>query len=236
MKLIPADHNRRIDLPGVPEPVLRPVDIDKAKTGFESLRSLRIYHFDAASAIDGHAEEDEVMIVLLAGSIEITLIDVHSTGSSQTHTLSAVTEQQGAPCAAYLPPHAAYRLLALTGADVAYARATPETGPLARAFYANPNGSVELLWEELTYPKRLRVRVLQVRGEAVITPIAESESGLEALVHVRAEGDVTVTEAGSSPNPVSSWATVAVYPGERPALQVAKGAFALVLVVLALPA
>ncbi len=51
----------------------RPVDIDQSQTGFANLRSLRIYRFDAGSVIDGHAEEDEVFVVVMAGSVELTM-------------------------------------------------------------------------------------------------------------------------------------------------------------------
>jgi hypothetical protein len=217
MKLIKADHNHRLQIPGVPDPVLRPVDIDKAKTGFETLRSLRIYRFDAGSVIDGHAEEDEVMIVLLAGSIELTLIDEEAGGSAQTYTLSAVTEKQGAPCAAYLPPLAAYHLVALTDADVAYARATPADGPPYRVFNA--------LEEEVTYPRLLRLRIVEL-GAGSTQPLPATNA--EALLHIKTNGVVTV--AGAT---LASWDTLAIAPGESPVLHVAEGSSALVLIVQA---
>jgi hypothetical protein len=237
MKLITADHGRRLQIPGVPAPVLRPVDIDKSKTGFHSLRSLRIYRFDAGSVIDGHAEEDEVMIVLLAGSIGLTLIDGQAGGGRETFTLSAVTDQLGAPCAAYLPPNAAYRLVATTGADVAYARATPVDGPPPRVFHAAHAAQGPLLWEELKYPRLLRVRVLLVVAgpeEATVTPLTGSESGLEALLHVRTAGGVGFT--GETSGSLASWDTLAVTPGKSPVLHIPKDTTALILVVLAMPA
>ena len=63
------------------QPVQRPVDIDRSQTGFANLRSLRIYRFDKDSVIDGHAEEDEVLIVMMAGSVELTMMD-HNAGDS----------------------------------------------------------------------------------------------------------------------------------------------------------
>jgi hypothetical protein len=237
MRLIKADHERRLQIPGVPEPVLRPVDIDKSKTGFETLRSLRIYRFDPGSVIDGHAEEDEVMIVLLAGSIELTLIEEGPNPGAQTFTLSAVGDQQKSPCAAYLPPLAAYRLVALSAADVAYARATPLEGPPLRVFYANHADANQPLWEELAYPRLLRIRVLQVTAtsDVILTPVTESEDSYEALLHLTTEGIVTVTTSKSAPTQVESWDTVALGPAEHPALHVPNGSSARVLVVLAKP-
>ncbi len=82
MKLIKADPNRRVEIAGLPVAPRRPVDIDKSHTGFARLRSLRIYRFDVDSVIDGEAEEDEVLIVVMAGSIELTMSGGHSADSS----------------------------------------------------------------------------------------------------------------------------------------------------------
>jgi hypothetical protein len=219
----------------VPQPVLRPVDIDMSKTGFDSLRSLRIYRFDQGSVIDGHAEEDEVLIVLLSGSIELTLIDAGPDAKSQTFTLSAADGQHEAPCAAYLPPLAAYRLVAGSEAEVAYARATPADGPPPRVFTANHPASGGLLWEELTYPRMLRARVMKIAAETdvVVAPVPEREAGCEALLHVRSAGIVTFTVAESAPAPIASWDTVAIAPGEPLELKFVQGSSAVVLAILA---
>jgi 5-deoxy-D-glucuronate isomerase len=123
MILIKPDKNRRIEIPGVPAPVERPVDIDQALTGFTSLRTLRIYRFEAASVVEGHAEEDEVFIVLLSGSAELTMSDELASGSASPDpsypvTLSAPGIASGVACAAYLPPGGAYKLVAITNAEV----------------------------------------------------------------------------------------------------------------------
>jgi len=95
MKLIKPDQDRRIEIPGVPHPVRRPVDIDQSKTGFKNLRTLRIYRFDPGSVIDGHAEEDEVFIIILAGSAELA---ISAEGKEYSPiTLSAAPSTQSSP-------------------------------------------------------------------------------------------------------------------------------------------
>lgn len=241
MKLIKADHHRRVEIPGLPAPARRPVDIDKSQTGFAKLRSLRIYSFDANSEINGHAEDDEVLIVVLAGSVELTMSD-HNSAGPQTCTLSAAGEGHNRPCAAYLPPHAAYRLVPRSDAEVAYARATPAAGPPPHAFTSQPrsdHAGVAVLFEESTYPQQLRLRLLQITAtqhEMAVTLIEESEDMFEALIHVRAvpaERVATITTTEAEPAHLNSWDTLCVMPGDRPILYVAPGSSALVLVVLA---
>ncbi|MEP6645406.1 MAG: hypothetical protein ABJA69_12965, partial [Acidobacteriaceae bacterium] len=95
MKLLKADHNRRLEIPGVPNLVRRPVDIDKSQTGFANLRSLRIYRFDADSVINGHAEEDEVFIVGMAGSVELAMSEHDSIEGARPVTLSTPSGRTG---------------------------------------------------------------------------------------------------------------------------------------------
>ena len=225
----------------MPEPVQRPVDIDKLQTGFAKLRSLRVYHFEAGSVIHGHAEEDEVLIVLMAGSVELIMIDNNSADTPQPIILSAASDSLDHPCAAYLPPHAAYQLIPRTAADVAYARATPSAGPPPKVFssHAGPRGDIALLLEVATYPRLLRIRLMQIRAtqhEMTLTPIEEAEDTCEALIHVRtvpAERVATITAANAGPIALDSWDAVSVMPGDRPTLRFATGSSALVLVVLA---
>jgi KduI/IolB family len=242
MKLIKADHHRRLEIPGVQNPVQRPVDIDKSQTGFAQLRSLRIYRFDADSVVNGHAEEDEVLIVVMAGTVELTLIDSNSEVRPRCFTVSAASDSPGHPCAAYLPPNAAYQLIPRTGSDVAYARATPAGGPPPHIFSSHDDPAhegVALLLEEASYPRLLRVRLLQVRAEEheiAINPIEEVEAPCEALIHFRTvpeERVATIAETGTATIPLTSWDTVAVAPGDHPTLRIAKGSSALVLIVLA---
>lgn len=242
MKLIKADQNRRLEIPGVPNLVRRPVDIDKSQTGFSNLRSLRIYRFDSGSVINGHAEEDEVLIVVLAGSVELTMSETDSEDSPRPFTLSAASDSQSNPCAAYLPPHAAYRLIPQGGADVAYARATPDGGSRPTVFAPHVRldaAGNSVLFEEATHPQRLRIRLLQIKAtknDIAVKPIEKSEDLLEALVHVRTvptELAATITKGNEAPTPLESWDTVAVSPGDHPTLCVAGGSSATVLVVLA---
>jgi hypothetical protein len=242
MKQIKADYQRHIEIAGVAEPVQRPVDIDRSQTGFAVLRSLRIYRFDKGSVIDGHAEEDEVLIVMLAGSIELSMMDHTSGDSPRPFTLSAASDSHGEPCAAYLPPAAGYRLVAQSNAEVAYARATPAGGRSSHVFQSHSlsdPGGVTLLLEENNYPQLLRLRLLQIEAgqhDLSILPIQKSENTCEALVHVRtipSEGVATIKREHETLVPLASWDTVAVMPGDSPTLNFQAGSSALVLVVLA---
>ena len=242
MELIKADHHRLLQLAGVPDPVHRPVDIDPLQTGFASLRSLRIYCFNAGSVIDGHAEDDEVLIVVLAGSVQLTMSERDLEESSPRFTLSAVGNSQGHPCAAYLPPNGAYRLIPQVNVEVAYARATPSSGRAPTIFSAevrSEDAGDFVLFEEANYPQRLRLRVVQLKAAddgLTVTPVMPSESSFEALVHVRtapAHEAVTIKAAGIEPIALESWDTVCLMPGERPTLRVARASSALLLVVLA---
>ncbi len=242
MRLIKAEHDRLIAIEGVPNPVKQPVSIDKSQTGFATLRSLRIYRFEADSVVDGHAEEDEVFMVVLAGTVELTLIDSNPADIPRPIIVSAVGDSPGHPCAAYLPPHAAYQLVPRTRADVAYARATPAGGPPPRVFssHADPHhDGIAVLLQAASYPRLLRVRLLQIRAgqhEIVIKPIEELGGPCEALIHVTSVPDerfAAVAETIQATIPVTSWDTVAVTVGEQPALRIAAGSSALVLIILA---
>ena len=241
MKLIKADHQRRIEIAGVAEPVQRPVDMDRSQTGFAVLRSLRIYRFDKGSVIDGHAEEDEVLIVVMAGSVELSMMDHNSANNPRPFTLSAAGESRSDPCAAYLPPTAGYRLVAQSDAEVAYARATPAGGRPSHVFQSNPGSyqsGVTLLLEENNYPQLLRLRLLQIKAaqhDISVLPIQKAEDKCEAFVHVRtipSEGVATITREPAAQTPLASWDTVAVMPGDSPTLTFKAGTSALVLVVL----
>ena len=242
MEIIKADHHRLLQLAGVPEPVHRPVDIDQAQTGFASLRSLRIYSFNAGVVIDGHAEDDEVLIVVLAGSIELMMSERDLEEGSPRFTLSAVGNSSGLPCVAYLPPNGAYRLVPKSNAEVAYARAMPSSGRELAVFsgkaVSDDRGDI-VLFEEVAYAQRLRLRVVRLNVDdesLVVTPIEPSESSHEALVHVRTEppqGAVSITAGSREHVPVESWDTASVMPGGRPTVHVAAGSSALLLIVLA---
>jgi hypothetical protein len=243
MEVFHPDPTRTIEIPGAPEPVQRPVDIDRSRTGFTNLRSLRIYRFDAGVTINGHAEEDEVFIVVLAGSVEFSATDDKKGAESRTFQLSAPHESQTQPCAAYLPPCAAYRLIASTDSVVAYARATPMNGNPPKAFETNvaTNGSaIQMLLDETTYARRLRLRLAYVDAKSRpidFAPVTELEAGYEALVHIQSPAPgkaVTVWTSGDDPTPLNPWDTVAIVPGERPVLRFTEGCSALVFIVLAI--
>lgn len=103
-----------IDLPGV-GPCPRPVDIDQSVTGFTRLKSLRAYRFAGDQLIEGESEEDEVLIVLLSGRINLDISGRHR-----------LLQQMEPGAVLYMPPHHAYRLIVTEDAVVAYGRAGAE--------------------------------------------------------------------------------------------------------------
>lgn len=225
MKLLRPDHQRRIKLDGVPNPVPRPVDIDQSQTGFTNLRTLRIYRFEPQTTIDGHAEEDEVLIVVLAGSIELSM----SAGGSQTSAdwVSVAGNAQEVPCAAYLPPMGVYRLIPKIAADVAYIRATPSSARPPKFFTSQTTperAGISVLLDESTYPEKLGIRLLNIDASRVAlscSPLRNSAQRLEALIHLRdiaEEGKVTMVSADSTSIALQSWDTVAAISADHPAL------------------
>jgi hypothetical protein len=238
MKRIAADFDRSIHLDGV-GPVSRPVDIDQAMTGFTTLRTLRVYRFEPGAVIDGHAEEDEVFILALAGEVELTM----TAGSRESAPARlAVPDASGnLACAAYLPPHGAYRLVPKTQADIAYVRATPESGRLPRTFApvaSQDSSGAMVLRDENAYAEKLRFRLVRIEAsqrDVVYQAIHDGETKNEALIHVRnltAGSDVRVEGDASSSMVIESWDTIVVSPGERPSLRFA-GSSALLLTVWA---
>lgn len=241
MKVIHADHSAHVTIPGVAEPVQRPVSIDKPLAKLQTLRSLRIYRFKAGSVIAGHAEEDEVLIVVLAGSVELTLWEGHGQ-RPRTFSLAAVTEAPGQPCAAYLCPGGEYTLAPNSQADVAYARATPPDGPPPQVFRSSAEINVQeiaLVLQEERYARLLRIRILRIKAQArevSFLPLEDEAHGREALVHIRSApeaGAVTVSSGNQTPEPLASWDSIAIAPGERPAVRIAEGSSALILIVFA---
>lgn len=236
MKVIKANHDRRIPIHGVPEPVNRPVDIDQSITGFTDLRSLRIYRFDEGSVIDGDAEQDEVFVVVLAGSIAFTV-----SGAQPDHfELSAAGAVPVPPCVAYLPPHHTYRLRSRGASDVAYARATPNGVRQPRAFAPRltpASSGVTVVIEEHAHAERLRLQLLHVDTRASQAEVAlfdDRPETVELIVHVRTqpeEGVATAFAAGDASVPLRSWDSCSLTRAERPHLQLATGATAVVLIV-----
>lgn len=239
-QLFKADHGRRIELEGV-GPAARPVDIDQAQTGFAVLRTLRIYHFEPPAVINGHAEEDEVFIVVLAGEIELQMRSEHWSSSDRRFTLEAAGKTGPAMCAAYLPPHAEYSLTPRRGADVAYARALPTEARAPAVFSTVPRRSVmgsQLLLDPEAYAQRLRLQLWYAEAKehaADLAPRSRSTAMSETLVHVRSTRTraVTIDASGLSETMLDSWDTVGLSAGEPASLRLAARASAMSLVVSA---
>ena len=236
MILIKADHDRKISIHGVQGPVSRPVDIDQSITGFRDLRSLRIYRFDEGAVIDGDAEQDEVFVVVLAGSVAFTV-----SGTTPDHfELSAAGELSAGACAAYLPPRHTYRLRSHTGSEVAYARATPQLAREPRAFaprHLRASPGVTVVIEEHAHAERLRLQLLHIDAHAGPREVALFNDRLETeqlILHVRThpeEGVATAFASGCASVPLRSWDSCALTRAERPQLHLASGATAVVLIV-----
>ena len=239
-KLFKADHGRRIELEGV-GPAARPVDIDQALTGFAVLRTLRIYHFEPPAVIKGHAEEDEVFIVVLEGEIELQMRSEHWSSSKSRFTLEAADNSESVACAAYLPPHAEYSLTPRSGADVAYARALPTQSRAPAVFFTSPhrsNTGPRLLLDPSAYAERLRLQLWYAEAKenaADLAPAARSPAISETLIHVRSTPAraVTVEAHGLSGMTLDSWDTIGLSAGERPMLRVAARSSAMSLIVSA---
>ncbi|MGC4072280.1 MAG: 5-deoxy-glucuronate isomerase [Nibricoccus sp.] len=238
-RLFKADHGRRIELDGV-GPAARPVDIDQAQTGFASLKTLRIYHFEPPAVINGHAEEDEVFIVVLQGEIELQMRSEHWSSNEQRFTLEAAGKPGSVACAAYLPPHAEYSLTPRSGADVAYVRALPTEARAPAVFSTVPRRSgkgSQLLLDPEAYAQRLRLQLWYAEASEQATELASaSHSAMsETLVHVRSTRTraVTVEANGLSGTMLDSWDTVGLSAGEPASLRLAARASALSLIVSA---
>jgi hypothetical protein len=239
-RLLKADHARRIELEGV-GPAPRPVDIDQEQTGFSALRTLRVYRFDPPAVIRGHAEEDEVFIVVLGGVIDLKIRSAHWSRSDESFNLKAADGTDSVVCAAYLPPHAEYALTPRTTADVAYVRALPVGGRSPAVFAAKTHrdgAGRQLLLDESSHAERLRLKLWRLdtrAAAAALVPANRPVADGDALIHVRSTPDhvLTVEAPGLAGVALDSWDTVAVAAGERPEIRLAPGSSALGLVVTA---
>lgn len=238
--ILKADAARRVTLEGV-GPVPRPVDIDQAQTGFEALRTLRIYRFAAPGVIHGHAEEDEVLIVILSGEVRLRIRSELWARSEEHFILAAAGASAPVACAAYLPPQAEYELTPLSDADVAYVRALPAAGRSPAIFSSAPRGhrgDAVLLLEESSHAERLRLRLLHLQtGDSAADLIAGDMpvSAGEALIHVRTAPaqSATVDGHGLRAAALDSWDTLAVAPNEAPRIRIGARSSAVGLVVSA---
>ena len=202
MRIVEPDFARMIDLPGVGL-CPRPVDIDQSVTGFSDLVSLRVYTFAPDMIINGEAEEDELFIVLLRGTVDVDV------AGAATKSFSLQTE--GGPAAIYLPPHDRYRLHARSEADVAYARGRPkdDNAKMARAFDSE-DGRVAVIGYAGSLNIALTTRTFgtdQVLSELCNSPV-------ERLVHIRSADCGVFLVAGQT---LHDWQTLALdenQPGE----------------------
>ena len=238
MLVIRPDATRLIEIPGVPAPVRRPVDVDQAITGFSSLRTLRIYRFDQGSIIEGHAEEDEVYIVVLAGSLELTISTEAELACPEPAILCSPGALREAACAAYLSPGSSYKLIARSETDVAYARATPRSVRKPKIFAPPEQGAgvgIHLLLEDTTCAERLRFRLLHIDATAAAVLFSPGASKGERLIHITSsvrEQSTVMREADSQPPaPISSEDTVAIAPDDQLVINFAEGSRCLVLIV-----
>ena len=233
MQLIKADQDRRVDLAGVPHPVPRPVDIDQTCTHFKALKTLRVYRFAPPAVIDGHAEEDEVLLVVLSGTVELVIRGENWPDSGASFRLTSANDRAAVTCAAYLPPQAEYRLTPLDSAEVAYARATPSGQRAPRILTSAPRvaeGGAVVLWDEQTTAERLRCRLVQVDAAlraTAVTLLRDAEVQSEALIYLRttpARGAAAIATEGSPPLSLDTGDTIAVGPGSHANLHLSVGA------------
>jgi len=238
MRLVKADHDRRIEIHGVEGLVNRPVDIDQSITGFRDLRSLRIYRFDAGSVIGGDAEQDEVFVVALAGSFELRVRGPHP-GHFE---LSGAGSGGPRGCVVYLPPHHTYSLRSRTATEVAYARATPERPRATRAFMPEltaGSAGLTVVIDAHSYADRLRLRMLRLDARTARPDVPLCEEGRrsgEFILHVRtepAEGMATAVSPGGGSLSLRSWDSCAGRCDELGQLRLAEGATAVALLVSA---
>ena len=243
VRVIRADHQRSVDLPGAPAPVPRPVDIDQSATRFSALRTLRVYRFAPPSVIEGHAEEDEVFIVVLAGSIDLVMRSPGWLDNGTPFTLTAADAGGAVSCAAYLPRFAEYQLTARGPSDVAYARATAEQVRSPRIFAAGAArqagaGGACVLLDERAHAERLRLCVFHIDARhetSMPVSIRAGTDALETLLHLRTRpphGTAQLEAEGTTVS-LESWDSAAIAPGTEARLWIAAGGAAHGLIVAA---
>lgn len=237
-RILKADAARRVTLENVGA-VPRPVDIDEAQTGFGALKTLRIYQFAPSAVIHGHAEEDEVFIVILSGEVGLRMRSLHWSRNEDSFSLKAARGAGAVTCAAYLPPHGEYELTANSPADVAYVRARPRSARPPALFttttYRDPFGRTMLL-QEFSHAERLHLRLLQLdTGERPAELMGTIPLAGESLIHLRTEPAraATLEAPGGECTGLESWDTLAVSPDESPRIRIAAHTSALSLVVSA---
>ncbi|WP_428332333.1 5-deoxy-glucuronate isomerase [Novosphingobium sp.] len=218
--IVRPDFTRAIDLPGA-GPCPRPVDIDRAVTGFEQLVALRVYSFAQGVTIDGEAEDDEVFIVAMRGETSIAI-------SRDGIAVAAVHLRQGKGSrAVYMPPHAAYRLTAVTDCDIAYARAQPTGTTFAAACdFAPQEGALDIAGHATGMD--LALFAIHAGNDSGLD---RHGAGAERIMHLRADGAITVTLGGET---LQDWGSAAIGKDDRPTMTVQAGSGEILLVTAAL--
>ena len=185
--------------------------LDRSGTGLAQLVSLPVYSFVAGVTIDGEAEGDEVFVIIQRGAADLAIR--HGNQPAGDVRLQA----QGGARALYMPPHAAYRLNAITDCDIAYARAQPRQANCpAPAAFAPHADRLDIVGHATGMDLAFAVIAA---GE----PIALAHSGTmpERIVHLRAGAEpMRATLAGE---PLEDWDTVALDAGESVRMQVVSG-------------
>ncbi len=210
MLIIRPDYERWIDLPGA-GPCPRPVDVDRSRTGFSNLVSLRVYSFARGAVIDGEAEGDEVFVVLMRGEADIAI----SQGGRQVGGFSLSLE--GGSRAVYLPPRASYRLTAIADSDIAYARVAPlgTELPKPRAF-----APIAERLDIIGHATGMDLAFSTLMAGETLGLAADGRSP-ERFVHLRAADEMRAIIAGES---LGDWDTVALDAGEITIIKIETGA------------
>ena len=216
MLIFAPNFARRIDLPGA-GPCPRPVDIDRFSTGFADLVSLRVYSFAQGVVIDGEAEDDEVFIVLMHGKADIAI----SRGGEAA--VSFALRHDGGMRAVFMPPHASYRLSAVTDCDIAYARAQSvgTAQPVVQGFTATGSRL-----DVIGHATAMDLALAGVRAGEDANLCGD---GLlpERLLHLRAGRTLSASVNGET---VGDWASVALGQNDPLALAINQGAGEVLLI------
>ncbi len=194
MLIFEPDFDHLTDLPGA-GPTPTPVDLDQRATGFTDLAALQVHELGDGTTMSGGTGEDEMLIVLLAGAMTVTV-----TGPQDT----AFQLDADGDWAVYLPPRHQFSLEPLVPATMASARARSAVVSEVRA-YRPVNGL--LLVEEPA--ERLRLRLLPLEGETDAS--AGLDESAERLVHLT--GPATV-RSGTITRDLPPAHTLALAPGE----------------------
>jgi hypothetical protein len=115
-----ADPTRRLTFPGIGE-VERPLEVTREQTGWAA-PTARAYQYRAGQAIDGDAEGDEMVMVLIDGELTLSGTGLEPRVCSRHDPLTDPAT------VLYLPPGASYRAEVRHDARVLYCRApgTPD--------------------------------------------------------------------------------------------------------------